>query len=152
MSALPQVDLKALATLLDFTTAPDRHLDALLWDIVDPRPRFAVNGDAALYKQDPGEEVQFDCAPEYTADLNLACALLQKIFPGREVDLMLKTDLTACEVILWHPDDLLPNTVAELVAEPSEKTGRAKGPAAIAVCHAIVLALIAEQKTTALAA
>ena len=146
------VDLCHLAIQLEQLGAPSRSVDAMLWDLIDPRPRFALPGDLALYKQDPASETQFDCAPEYTADLNLACVLLQKLFPGREADLTLKPNLTACEVTLWHPDDLMPGDLAELIAEPSARTARTSGPAAVALCHAIVKALIAERKAAAIAA
>jgi hypothetical protein len=146
------VDLAVLVAKLEAATRPDRLLDAELWDLIDPRPRCPMGAEPPIYKQDEDEEVLFDCAPEYTANLNLACALLQKIFPGRQADLTLKFDLAHCEIILWHPDDLLPADREALDAAPSPKTVFAKGPAALALCRAIVKALIAEKEAAVLAA
>jgi hypothetical protein len=72
-----------LLTALQSAERGSRELDALLWDLIDDRPRHDLDGSgAAIWKRDPDDEVAFDGPPPFSTSLDAALALVERVLPG----------------------------------------------------------------------
>lgn len=74
--------LKDLEKRLEEATGRDLELDADLWSIWDKRPLEGVCSDAVIYKRDPHDRIAFDAPPPYTASLDAAVSLCERVLPG----------------------------------------------------------------------
>jgi hypothetical protein len=95
-------DIKALIERLEKATGPDRELDAAIWAATLPRDGVGIDGyglpDGAHYEYRPCEDGRVEMlvslngergvtranrpSPEYTASLDAAVALVEKVLPG----------------------------------------------------------------------
>ena len=80
------MDIAVLNETVEAAEGPDERLDLSLWDLVDARPTESINGDPDYCgKRCPVDTIAFDTAPKYTASLDAAYRLLEKLAPDAKL-------------------------------------------------------------------
>lgn len=77
-------DLRELEKRLEEATECNQELDAALWSLWDKRPLEGPADGLRIYKRDPEDCGAFDLPPNYTASLDAAVALVERLLPGWE--------------------------------------------------------------------
>ncbi len=105
-------DLKELLELVENATGPDREIDADLFvALINPEwvtskkdPGFAAADKRSFWPEGKARYITRDCkpAPQYTASIDAAVALVERMLPGWSIE-MVRTRY--CTVEMWKADE-----------------------------------------------
>lgn len=130
--------LKILETRLGDAKGADLEIDAALWSLWDDRPLEDPTGHGVkIHKRDPVDTIAFDTAPAYTASLDAAVALVERVLPNIAWRVTKKLD-GKCYALLQRLDEDVEGGF-DIWAESKDFP-----TAPLAMCAALLTALIAQ--------